>query len=271
MGRWLAQRLGERTGKSFVVENIAGAGGNIGMGAAARATANGLTLLLASSTYVVNPSLYKTATYDPIKDFVPISMVGESPHVFFVHPSVNAQNMRQLIERVRAQPGKFSYVSAGSGTIAHLSVEQLKISLDLDVTHIPFKGAGPAVQSVVSGEIALGCTTLPPVKELVRAGLLRALAVTSTQRSSLFPDIPTMAEAGFKGVETDAWYGVLAPLGTPPAVITRMNQEINAMLAIPEVRERMNAAGIDVRGGTAEEMGRLTSQNFDTLFTRVNA
>ena len=254
MGRWLAQRLGERTGKSFVVENIAGAGGNIGMGAAARAPANGLTLLLASSTYVVNPSLYKTATYDPIKDFIPISMVGESPHVFFVHPSVNAQNMRQLIDRVRAQPGKFSYVSAGSGTIAHLSVEQLKISLGLDVTHIPFKGAGPAVQSVVSGEIALGCTTLPPVKELVRAGLLRALAVTSAQRFASAPLIPTMTESGLSDQESSTWQALMAPTGTPAAIVSFLHREIVSIVNGPGVRENLVEMGFNAIASQPAEL-----------------
>lgn len=233
IGRWLAQRLTERTGKSFVVENMAGAGGNIGMGAAAKAAPNGLTLLMASSTYVVNPSLYKSVPYDPLKDFVPISMVGESPHVFFVHPSVKAQTVRQLVDLVKSQPGKFSYVSAGSGTVAHLSVEQLKISLGLDMTHIPFKGAGPAVQSVVSGEIAIGCTTLPAVKELVRSGHLRALAVTSAQRFASSAQIPTMAEAGFSDQESSTWQSLMAPAGTPAAIIGFLHKEVVSIVSAP--------------------------------------
>ena len=263
MGRWLAQRLSERTGKSFVVENIAGAGGNIGMGAAARAPANGLTLLLASSTYVVNPSLYKTATYDPFKDFTPISMVGESPHVFFVHPSVNAQNMRQLIERVRAQPGKFSYVSAGSGTIAHLSVEQLKITLGLDMTHIPFKGAGPAVQSVVSGEIALGCTTLPPVKELVRAGLLRALAVTSAQRFASAPLIPTMTESGLNDQESSTWQALMAPAGTPAAIVSFLHREIVSIVNGAGVREQLVEMGFNAIANQPSELSHQIHGEID--------
>jgi tripartite-type tricarboxylate transporter receptor subunit TctC len=254
MGRWLAQRLTERTGKSFVVENMAGAGGNIGMGAAAKAPANGLTLLMASSTYVVNPSLYKSVPYDPLKDFAPISMVGESPHVFFVHPSVKAQSMRQLIDLVRSQPGKFSYVSAGSGTVAHLSVEQLKISHGLDMTHIPFKGAGPAVQSVVSGEIAIGCTTLPAVNQLVRSGMLRALAVTSAQRFASSPQIPTMAESGFNDQESSTWQSLMAPAGTPAAIISFLHKEVVSIVTAPGAREQLVELGFNAIGNQPAQL-----------------
>lgn len=256
MGRWLAQRLSERTGKSFVVENMAGAGGNIGMGAAAKAQPNGHTLLLASSTYVVNPSLYKSVPYDPLKDFLPISMVGDSPHVFFVHPSVKAQNLRQLIELVRSQPGKFSYVSAGSGTVAHLSVEQLKISMGLDMTHIPFKGAGPAVQSVVSGEIAIGCTTLPAVKELVRGGLLRALAVTSAQRFPSSAQIPTVGEAGFADQESATWQSLMAPAGTPAAIVSFLHKEVVAIVNATGAREQLVELGFTGIAGTPAHLSQ---------------
>lgn len=256
MGRWLAQRLTERTGKSFVVENMAGAGGNIGMGAAAKAAPNGLTLLMASSTYVVNPSLYKSVPYDPLKDFVPISMVGESPHVFFVHPSVKAQTVRQLVDLVKSQPGKFSYVSAGSGTVAHLSVEQLKISLGLDMTHIPFKGAGPAVQSVVSGEIAIGCTTLPAVKELVRSGHLRALAVTSAQRFASSAQIPTMAEAGFGDQESSTWQSLMAPAGTPAAIIGFLYKEVVSIVNAPGAREQLVELGFNAIANTPAQLSQ---------------
>ncbi|MBU6224607.1 MAG: tripartite tricarboxylate transporter substrate binding protein [Burkholderiales bacterium] len=255
MGRWLAQRLSERNGKSFVVENMAGAGGNIGMGAAAKAPPNGYTLLLASSTYVINPSLYKSVPYDPFKDFAPISMVGESPHVFFVHPSVKAQNLRQLIDLVRSQPGKFSYVSAGSGTVAHLSVEQLKIGMGLDMTHIPFKGAGPAVQSVVSGEIAIGCTTLPAVKELVRGNLLRALAVTSTQRFASSPQIPTVAESGFADQESSTWQSLMAPAGTPAPVLQFLHREVVAIVNAPGAREQLVDLGFTAIGNSPAQLG----------------
>jgi tripartite-type tricarboxylate transporter receptor subunit TctC len=254
LGRWLAQRLTERTGRSFVVENLAGAGGNIGMGAASRAQPNGYTLLLASSTYVVNPSLYKTVPYDALKDFAPITMVGESPHVFFVNPAVKAQTLRQLVDLVRAQPGKFSYVSAGSGTVAHLSVEQLKISLGLDVTHIPFKGAGPAVAAVVAGEIAIGCTTLPPVKELVRGGQLRALALTAAQRFPSSPQIPTMVEAGFTDQESSTWQALMAPNGTPPAILSFLQREVVSILGAPGAREQLVDLGFTAIGNTPAQL-----------------
>ena len=256
LARWLAQRLTERTGRPFVVENLAGAGGNIGMGAASRAQPNGYTLLLASSTYVVNPSLYKTVPYDPVKDFAPITMVGESPHVFFVHPSVKAQTMRQLVDLVRAQPGKFSYVSAGSGTVAHLSVEQLKIGFGLDATHIPFKGAGPAVAAVVAGEIALGCTTLPPVMELVRGGQLRALALTAAQRFPASPQIPTMAEAGFTDQESSTWQALLAPAGTPAPILALLLREVVSILGAPGAREQLIDLGFTGIGNTPAQLSQ---------------
>ena len=210
---------------------------------------------------MVNPSLYKAVPYDPFKDFAPITMVGESPHVFFVHPSVKAQNMRQLIDLVRSQPGKFSYVSAGSGTVAHLSVEQLKISLGLDMTHIPFKGAGPAVQSVVSGEIAIGCTTLPAVKELVRGGMLRALAVTSTQRFASAPQIPTVAESGLSDQESSTWQSLMAPAGTPAAVLGFLHREVVAIVNAPGAREQLVDLGFTAIANTPAQLsGQIQSE-----------
>lgn len=256
MGRFIAQKLTENTGKTFIVENTAGAGGNIGMGAVARAPANGLTLLLASSTLVVNPSLYKSVPYDITKDFAPVTVIGESPHVFFVHPSVPATTMKQMVDLIKSQPGKFNYVSAGSGTVPHLSVEQLKILMGLDLTHVPFKGAGPAVQAVVSGEIQMGCTTLPPVRELVRAGNLRALAVTSVQRFPSAPQIPTMAESGFSDQESSTWQALLAPAGTPPAVLAYLHKEILAILNAPGIREQLVTMGFTSIGNQPAEFSR---------------
>jgi tripartite-type tricarboxylate transporter receptor subunit TctC len=256
MGRYIAQKLTESTGKAFIVENLAGAGGNIGMGAVARAPANGLTLLLASSTLVINPSLYKSVPYDVAKDFAPVTIIGESPHVFFVHPSVQATTMKQLVDLIKSQPGKFNYVSAGSGTVPHLSVEQLKILMGLDLTHVPFKGAGPAVQAVVSGEIQMGCTTLPPVRELVRSGHLQALAVTSAQRFPSALQIPTMAESGFSDQESSTWQALLAPAGTPPAVLAFLLKEMLAIINAPGIRAQMVAMGFTAIGNQPEEFGR---------------
>jgi tripartite-type tricarboxylate transporter receptor subunit TctC len=235
---------------------LAGAGGNIGMGAVARAPANGLTLLLASSTLVINPSLYKSVPYDVAKDFAPVTIIGESPHVFFVHPSVQATTMKQLVDLIKSQPGKFNYVSAGSGTVPHLSVEQLKILMGLDLTRVPFKGAGPAVQAVVSGEIQMGCTTLPPVRELVRSGHLQALAVTSAQRFPSALQIPTMAESGFSDQESSTWQALLAPAGTPPAVLAFLLKEMLAIINAPGIRAQMVAMGFTAIGNQPEEFGR---------------
>jgi len=205
---------------------------------------------------VINPSLYKSVPYDVAKDFAPVTIIGESPHVFFVHPSVQATTMKQLVDLIKSQPGKFNYVSAGSGTVPHLSVEQLKILMGLDLTHVPFKGAGPAVQAVVSGEIQMGCTTLPPVRELVRSGHLQALAVTSAQRFPSALQIPTMAESGFSDQESSTWQALLAPAGTPPAVLAFLLKEMLAIINAPGIRAQMVAMGFTAIGNQPEEFGR---------------
>jgi tripartite-type tricarboxylate transporter receptor subunit TctC len=253
MGRLMAGKLSETVGTQFYVDNQAGAGGNLGMGAAARATPDGLTVLLASSTYVVNPSLYKKAPYDPVKDFTPITIAGESPHVFFVHPSLPVKTIRELVDLIKANPGKYSFASAGVGTVPHLSVELLKLSYGLDLVHAPFRGAGPAVQAVLGGHIPIGCVTLPPVNELIKDGKLRGLAVTSPTRFPSAPDLPTMAEAGLSGQEASTWQAFLVPAGTPKPVVDFLYGTIVKIVNTPGMREQFVKLGFSPILNTPEE------------------
>src|SRR5215813_10709803 len=194
MARLIAQKLSQDLGKQFYVENQPGAGGNIGMANAAKAAPDGYTILVVSSSYVVNPSLYAKVTYDPYKDFIPITVAGDSPNVLVVNPSLPVKNVKELVDLIKANPGKYTFASAGSGTTPHLSGELFKLSYGLDLVHVPFNGAGPAIQSAVGGHTPIAFTALPPAAPMVRGGQLRALAVTSAARSSALPDVPTMEE-----------------------------------------------------------------------------
>jgi tripartite-type tricarboxylate transporter receptor subunit TctC len=243
MGRLMAGKLSETIGRQFYVDNQAGAGGNLGMGAAARATPDGLTVLLASSTYVVNPSLYKKVPYDAFKDFAPITIAGDSPHVFFVHPSLPVRTIKELVDLIKANPGRYSFASAGVGTVPHLSVELLKLTYGLDLTHAPFRGAGPAVQAVLGGHIPIGCVTLPPVNELIKDGKLRGLAVTSPTRFPSAPDLPTMAEAGLSGQEATTWQAFLVPAGTPKPVVEFLYDAIVKIVNAPGMRDQFVTLG----------------------------
>ena len=217
--RIAAQKLTERLGKSFYVENIAGASGNIGTGQAARAAPDGYTLLFAFSSYVVNPSLFAKTPYDPIKDFDPVTLAVSSPAVITVNPSVPAKTLQELIELVRANPGKYSFASPGAGTQAHLAGEQLRMSLGLDLVHVPYNGAGPSIASVVAGHTPIGVSTLASAGPYLREGTLRALAVTANTRSQVEPEVPTPAELGYPQIKGDSWVGVLVPAGTPKQIV----------------------------------------------------
>ena len=253
IARMLAQRLSERLGQQFYVENHAGAGGNLGMGMAAREPADGYSILVVSSSFVVNPSLYAKIPYDPYKDFAPVTLAAASPNVLVVHPSVPAKSVKELIELVRANPGKYNYAMPGAGTTPHLGGELFKLSLKLDLVTVPFGGAAPAIQSTAAGHTPIAFTALPPAAPLVQAGQLRALAVTSAKRSPALPDIATMAEAGVEGQEADTLQGVLVPAGTPPAVIDKLNGEIVKILVAPEVKKQLDQLGFEPVGNTPAE------------------
>lgn len=256
MARLVAQRLSENTGKSFFIENQGGAGGNIGMGAVARAAPDGYTILICSPSFVVNPGLYASVPYDPEKDFIAITNLGESTHAIFVHPSFKPTTISQAIELIKAEPGKHSYASAGSGTVPHLAFELLKLSHKLDIAHVPHRGAGPAVQAVVGGHIPIGITTLPPVLPLAKAGQLRTLAVTADTRFPTAQDIPTMKELGIADQVNSTWQGVLVPAGTPKPVTDYLLAELTKVVNAPGMRDRFVELGFTAILNTPEQFAQ---------------
>jgi tripartite-type tricarboxylate transporter receptor subunit TctC len=240
--RLIAQRLSERLGQQFFIENRPGASGNIGAGVAAHAPADGYTLLVGSSTLWINASLYPQIPYDPVRDFEPITIGATSPEVLVVHPSVPAKTVQELVALVRA--GKYNnFAMAGAGTPPHLSAELFKLSLKLDIVMVPFGGGGPMVQSVVAGHTPVAFSTLPAASAQIKDGLLRALAVTSAKRIAIFPDVPTMDEAGVPGQIQEAPQCVWAPAGTPREIIDLLYREIARAVASPDLKEKMAAIG----------------------------
>lgn len=254
IARLVSPRLTEALQHQFIVDNRAGAGGNIGMGLAAAATPDGHTLALVSSSFVVNPGLYKQLPYDALKSFAPISNWAAMPNVFVVHPSVTAKTMPELVKLIQASPRKFSFATPGIGTTPDLSAVLLRITLKLDAASVPYSGAGPAVGAVVANQVQLGCIALPPTVPHIQAGRLRALAVTSPKRSQVLAEVPTMAEAGYPGQEADTIQALLAPAGTSSAIVQRLYGESAKILARSDVKERIDAMGFEILASTPAEL-----------------
>lgn len=253
MARIIAQKLSENLKQQFYVENRPGAGGNIGMAEAARAAPDGYTLLVASSSFVVNPSLYAKNPYDADKDFAPVTLAAASPNILVVNASFPAKSMKELIELLKKEPGKYSIANPGIGTTPQLAAELFKLSLHLDATSVPFGGAGPAIQSAVAGHTPIALTALPPTSPQVKAGTLRALAVTSAKRSDALPDIPTMAEAGITDQESETMQGVFLPAKTPKEIVDLLNKEIAKVMALPDVKEKCAQLGFDTVANSSEQ------------------
>ena len=253
IARVIGQKLTEGLGQQVVVDNRAGAGGNIGMGLAASSAADGHTMIVVSSSFVVNPGLYKKIPYDPYKSFAPVSNVAASPNVFTVHPSVAARSMKELLTLISADPKKFSVATPGIGTTPDLSAQLLKLTTKLDFVTVPFGGAGPAVGAVVGNQVSIGCTALPPTTPHIKAGRLRAIAVTSAKRSGAIDDVPTMAEVGFKGQEADTLQGLLLPAGSPKVAVDRLYAEVKRMIALKDVRSRVEGLGFNIIGSSPED------------------
>jgi tripartite-type tricarboxylate transporter receptor subunit TctC len=253
VARLIATKLSERLGRQFYVENISGAGGNTGMGQAARAAPDGYTVLFVSSSYVVNPSLYPKIPYDPYKDFAPVTVVGDSPNVLLVNPSVPAKTVADLVGYIRANPGKLSYASAGTGTTPHLSGEMFRLTSKLDIVHVPFSGAGPAIQALAGGHTPIAFTALPPAIPMIQDGTLRALAVTAATRAAAIPDVPTLGESGLADQEADTLQAVLVPAATPRPVVDLLYKEIKATVALPDIKERFAVLGLDAVANTPEQ------------------
>ncbi len=264
VGRVLAQGLTEQFGQPFNVENVGGAGGNIGVGQVARAAPDGHTLLVAAASYAVNPSLFEKVPYDPANDFSVVTFAATAGTVMVVHPSIGAKTVKELIAMIRAQPGKHSYASPGPGTPPHLVGEMFRLAFHLDLLHVPFNGGGPALASTLAGHTPISFAALPPAVPHVREGKLRALAVTSRSRSTALPDTPTMADEGYPDIAADIWQAVLVPAATSREIVLRLHRGIVTVTQQPEVRDRMAGLGyfpvVTTPDESEEEMRREISK-----------
>ena len=257
MGRMVGNYLHEKMGVTTVVDNRGGAAGIIGTDAVAKSAPDGYTLLLGSvSTISMNPSLYAKLPYDTLKDLAPVALFASSPSVIVVPIKLPAQSFKELIALAKAKPGVLNFASAGSGTASHLGSELLKLAAGLDIVHVPYKGTGPVMTDLIAGQVSMFQSPIPPALPMIKAGQLRPLAVTSLTRSVLMPDVPTVAESGINDFEVIVWFGILAPGGTPPAIVERLNKELSEMTKLPEVRERLAAQGAEPLVSTPEAFGR---------------
>lgn len=260
MARVVGAALGEALGQSIVIENRGGAGGNIGIGMAARSAPDGYTMLLTSSAYVVNPSLYKNVPYDYQKDFLPVSNLGSSPNVFVANPQAGIKTLADLIKQAKAEPGKLSYASPGAGTTPHLAMELLKKRAGIDILHVPYTGAGPAMQAVLGNQVPLASTALPPAHPQIKSGKVIGLAGTGATRWYDLPDLPTVMESGFPDFESETFQALFAPAGTPQAVVDKMSASVIAVLKNPEVKEKLAKAGFGVLAQGPAELQSLVNK-----------
>jgi len=256
VGRTLAQKLGESLGQSVVVENRGGASGNIGTELAARAAPDGYTILMGNvAPNAINVSLFKELPFDPVADFAPVSLVASTPNILVVHPLTRARTVKEVIALAKAKPGAFNFASAGVGSSSHLAGELFRILAGADIVHVPYKGAGPAMVDVLSGQVQLYFATMPAAMPHVKTGKLAPVAVTSARRSQALPDLPTIAESGVPAYEASTWYGVLAPAHTPSAVVARLHGDIAKILADAALHARLADQGFDPVGSSPEEFG----------------
>src|SRR3954463_9620385 len=255
MARLVGQHLGAGLGQPVVIENRAGSGGIAGTEAAAKAAPDGYTFLMTNVSLVTSAYMYPKLPYDPQKDLVPVTLVATSPLLLVVHPSVAAQSVQELVALAKANPGKLTFGSGGVGSTPHLSVELFKSAAGFDAVHVPYKGGAPALNDLVGGQISFMIENVPGTMPFVKAGKLRALAITSAERSPLEPALATMAESGVPGYEVVGWQGLFAVAGTPPEIVARLQAEVVKVLRLPEVRARLAALGAEPVGSTPEEFG----------------
>jgi tripartite-type tricarboxylate transporter receptor subunit TctC len=259
--RLMAERFSQHFGQQFFVENIVGAGGNIGTEKAAKSPPDGYTILINANNQIINPLLYETVPYDPVKDFAPVSLAAGFPTAFSVNTAaVPAKTVAELVALVRATPGKFSYASAGVGTPSHLLGERFRQALNLDIVHVPYSGTGPATQAVLAGDTQICFAGLTAAAPLVPTGKIRVLATMSNTRSPALPDVPTIAEAGYPGLDGEGWEGIFVPAGTPQNIITLLNEQTRAVLAMPEVKQRIETLGFTVVGSTPEAFAKQLAE-----------
>jgi len=261
--RAIAQRLGEPLGQQVLVEDRPGAGSAIGTEAVAKSAPDGHTLLMISNTHTINETLNPKLPYNLLRDFAPITQVNDMPNVLVVSPSSPANSVKELIALAKSKPGKLNYASSGSGTPYHLAAEMFKAMAGVDIVHIPHKASGEARASVLGGQVELMFDSLPTTVQQIKAGKLKGLAITSTRRSSLLPDLPTMAEAGVPGYEADLWLGLVAPAGTAPAIVNRLHDEVAKILQRPEVRESFIQQGTEPIGSTPEQFAAFLKNDVE--------
>ena len=258
LARTIGEKLARALGQPVIIENKPGAGGGVGAEFTAKAPPDGYTIMGGTiSTHAINASLYKSLPYDPVKDFVPITLIVRLPNMLVVNPDVPAKNVAELIALLKANPAKYTFASSGNGTSQHLSGELFKAMAGVEMQHIPYKGSPPALQDVVAGQVTMTFDNITTAWPLAKAGKLRALAVTTAKRASIAPDVPTLAESGLPGYEVGSWQGVFAPAGTPPEIVKRLNAEIVKIINLPDVKEKLLGLGAEPVGNTPEEFAVL--------------
>lgn len=253
VGRIIAQRLSEGLGQPVVVENKGGGAGAIGAQAAARATPDGYTLFMGTATHAINATLMPNAGFDLLRDFAPVSLVATVPLLLAVHPSVPAKDVKELVAFAKSQKGRVNFASGSSGSASHLAGEMLKTGANIDITHVPYKGGGPALQDLLGGHVTLMFENMPSIFPQVQRGKLRGLAVTGPKRSPAAPELPTMIESGFPGFEAGSWYGLYAPAGTPKEIVAKLHAELVKALKTPEMQHQLTAQGAEPIGNSPEE------------------
>ncbi len=257
ISRTVAQKLSEMWGQPVIVDNRSGANGIIGTDLGAKAKPDGYTLLVVIATHAINPSLYRKLPYDTAADFAPVTLMAQYPFVLTIHPALPPKTVKELIALARARPGQLSYASSGNGSGPHLGFELFKTAANIDVVHIPYKGAGPANIDLISGQVQLMFNNFLAAMPQIRAGKLRVLAVTSATRSAVMPDVPTMAQAGLPGFDVTGWYALLAPAGTPSPIVSKVQSDVVAALRVPQLRERLSGEGAEPVGSTPNEFARF--------------
>lgn len=256
VARLVGQGLAAELGQPVVIDNRPGAGGIVGAEAAARAPADGYTVFLGGvGSHAINPNLHANLSYDPVKDFVPVSLIASAPLILVVHPSVPARNVRELIALAKARPGTLNYASNGNGSSSHLAAVMFASMTGIDMVHVPYKGLSPALSDLLSGQVQVMFSSVVAIVPHIKAGTLRPLAVSSRERLSLLPDLPTVAESGVPGYQSSSWYGILAPAGTPPAIVGRLNAALVKVVAQPDVREALAREGADPVGSSPQAFG----------------